>query len=68
MKCPLFFRPKADRQEALSRGFDDCLKGECAWWLADIGMCSIRELALETRYTQCHLQDIIKELTLVRPK
>lgn len=58
MKCPL--STSIDYEEEGNPKFhtDDCLREECAWWLEDISMCSIRELALETRYTQFRLQDI----------
>ena len=36
----------------------DCLDAECAWWLDDIKMCAVRDLALELRYTQQRLQDM----------
>jgi len=50
MKCPLF--PQ------------ECLKEECAWWLEDIQMCAIRDLALEFRYTQLRLADIRDNLSI----
>jgi len=58
VKCPLFAIASKEQER---RGFlthIDCIKEECAWWLEDIGMCAIRDLALELRYTQFRILDI----------
>jgi len=58
MKCPLLYGFWIARQREELPELSDCLKEECAWWLEDVNMCSIRELALELRYTQMRLQEI----------
>ena len=50
MECPLKFNSNAVDKE--------CKKDSCAWWLGDIQMCCIRELALQVRYTQFRIQDL----------
>lgn len=62
MKCPLsnFGLHPSTVGEILSPA--DCLKEDCAWWLEDIGMCAIRDLALELRYTQYRLQDMLTKM------
>ena len=58
MKCPLpqfvihFPEGKPDSRRV------DCQKEECAWWLEDVSLCAIKELALETRYLQFRVQDM----------
>ena len=62
MKCPLFHRPKLDEPGLITYETSDCLKEDCAWWIADINMCAIRDLALELRYTQFRLQDMANKM------
>ena len=45
MKCPL--------------SGEECLKEECAWWLPDVSMCAMKDIALELLHTQLRLADII---------
>jgi len=62
MKCPMltmyattFNTPEEYRDR-------DCLKKECAWWIDDLLMCSIKAIGLETRYTQQRLADLAERL------
>ena len=59
MKCPLLHHKENNPDIFPSECFEDCLKEECAWWLDDISMCSIRDLALELRHAQHRLQDLV---------
>lgn len=59
MKCPRAFAWQWELGHTPQFAYGACLKEECAWWLEDIKMCSIRDLALELRYTQLRLQDIV---------
>lgn len=61
MKCPVTVIAFAKGETVVRSGLMDCLKEECAWWLADINMCSVRDLALELRYAQMRLQDMVKK-------
>lgn len=36
----------------------DCIQAECAWWLEDLNICAIRDLAWETMHTQLRLSDL----------
>lgn len=47
MKCPLTIIAFAKGETVVRSGLMDCLKADCAWWLEDISMCAIRDLALE---------------------
>ena len=61
MKCPLI-AVAIVRELGEPLGDEaDCLKEECAWWLDNIQMCALKDLALETRHIQFRLQDMIEE-------
>ena len=62
MKCPMFDTGKVKHGSFYGEGGRECTREECAWWLEDIQMCSVRELALETRYTQFRLQDMLAKM------
>ena len=62
MKCPLIVAGYKERMLSSKDTASDCLKADCAWWLEDISMCALRDLALELRYTQQRLQDIAKAI------
>lgn len=57
MKCPQRHRFISNDQGGHDDVFLPCLKEDCAWWLEDVQMCSIKELALEVRYCQYRLQE-----------
>lgn len=62
MKCPLsnyVMERESGEDEVL---LSDCLKEECGWWLDDISMCAIRDLALELRYIQLRLAELIDKM------
>lgn len=61
MKCPLLtmYAITYDTPEKFKDR--DCLKEECAWWEQDLSLCAIKEIALELRYTQLRLADIIEK-------
>ena len=66
MKCPLrdfVWGESPAGKEAIGT---DCLQAECAWWLDDIQMCSIRDLALETGYLQQRLADLVDKMPVSR--
>jgi len=61
MKCPLLLagnnaQPSIDLTAPI-----DCLKKECAWWEQDLNLCAIKDIALELRYIQLRLADIIEK-------
>lgn len=66
MKCPILCIANPKEAGMSSPTEVDCLKEECAWWLEDISMCAIRDLALELRYTQYRLQDITGKMPVAR--
>jgi len=43
-------------------GGDLCLKEDCALWIEDINMCAIRDIAMELRWLQFHVQDIANRM------
>ena len=61
MKCPLLQRYLIEGENEALEVFDDCLKADCAWWEQDLNLCAIKEIALELRYTQLRLADIIEK-------
>lgn len=68
MKCPIPVFYRSQPSGLAEYEIRDCIKGECAWWLDDIQMCAIRDLALEARYTQLRVQEIdhrLDRLTLL---
>ena len=60
MKCPLLTDKNYGAQLERTMQSGDCIKEECAWYLMDIGMCAMRDLALELRYTQLRVADIAR--------
>ena len=62
MKCPLLCLAKPLEITHKEPTEADCLKEECAWWLEDISMCALKDLALETRYIQFRLQDMLAKM------
>jgi len=62
MKCPKTFHAESVVGNQEQWVWEDCLKEECAWWLDETQMCSIRETALELRYIQFRLQDMVTGL------
>lgn len=58
MKCPLFMSARYKIGFKDREVIEDCLKEECAWWISDIQMCSVRDIALELQTTQHRLQDM----------
>lgn len=62
MKCPRTFVLVEVFEGCWELKSSDCIKEECAWWLEDIQMCSIRDEALETRYIQLRLQDKVGKI------
>ena len=59
MKCPLFVIRDRRVQLGEETEYGDCLKEECAWWLQDVSMCAMKDIALELLHTQLRLADII---------
>jgi len=58
MKCPLLLagynaQPSIDLTAPI-----DCLKEECAWWLQDVNLCAIKDIALELRILQLRVANI----------
>lgn len=62
MKCPLFTIGRTDVQLGVESDYGECLKEECAWWEQDLNLCAIKELALELRYTQLRLADMVEKM------
>jgi hypothetical protein len=62
MKCPLLLMAGIAHEGETGWPIQECLEGECAWWLDDIRMCAIRDIALETRWLQNHLQDLASKV------
>lgn len=58
MKCPLFTAAEISHEPEFKPAANDCLKEECAWWLVDVNLCAMKELALEIRYAQFRLQEL----------
>ena len=58
MKCPLWMMGSTSAKLPDREDLGDCLKEECAWWIADIQMCSVRDIALELQHAQHRLQDM----------
>ncbi len=68
MICPLlelgaFYDKDAPREDAT-----ECLGKNCAWWLPDIQMCAIKDLALESRYIQQRLADLVEAVRVIGRK
>lgn len=61
MKCPIFEVAWLIKDTEAAYRQRDCLLEECAWWLEDVNLCALKELALEARYAQFRLQDMVKE-------
>jgi hypothetical protein len=60
MKCPLRLGVSVLRPDDKWFVTEDCLQGGCAWWEQDVDMCAVKEMALETRYTQRHLAELTR--------
>ena len=58
MKCPLLQPRKRIDQGGTTHETGDCLKADCAWWLDDVSLCAIKDIALEHRYTEQRLADV----------
>lgn len=58
MKCPLLSAASVSCDARPARGEGDCIKEECAWWLEDVRLCSIRMIAREISTTKLRLGDI----------
>jgi hypothetical protein len=58
MKCPLLIQGYMAGQPDNEIKDAECRQEECAWWLGDIQMCAMRDLALETRYVQHRLAEL----------
>lgn len=62
MKCPLkrvkYLWPSGS-EECL---FEDCLKGECAWWDDTMKQCSVRVLAQFTVGASVYLHNISENM------
>lgn len=61
MKCPMLTMYAITLKKPEEYKDRECLKDDCAWWLEDTQLCSIKELALETRYSQDRLQDLVNK-------
>ena len=69
MKCPLRLIASCSLPESEGSLDPECQEEYCAWWLDDIRICAIKDLALELRHTQFRLQDIVnKEVTECQSK
>lgn len=68
MKCPLFFigRTAVIPREGAEIG--SCLLAECAWWDAPVERCLWQNVSEKLSLIYRQLNDIAKELTLIRPK
>ncbi len=58
MKCPLRTKVEGVKEHIEEYSFGDCIKADCTWWLDDVSLCAIKDLALELRYTQLRLADM----------
>ena len=66
MKCPLMKRFFQSETGKWHTEIMDCGKEECAWWLEDVNLCAIKDLALELRYTQLRLADMNDKMSPAR--
>ena len=62
MICPLLAIATPGDMKQAHRSLIICAKEECAWWLEDISMCAIRDLALELRYIHLRLATIVDKM------
>jgi len=67
MKCPLLRTPLDIDGKIFPLVPADCLKGECAWWLQDVSLCAMKDIALELRYTQQRLADMADKMPHEKP-
>ena len=61
MKCPKTLHPESVVGNSEQWVFEDCLKEMCAWWEQDLSLCACKDIALELRYIQLRLADIIEK-------
>ena len=61
-KCPLLSGPIPGEPLGLGHVRINCMEQECAWWLEEIAMCAVKDIALELQYTQHRLADLVERM------
>ena len=59
MKCPLMAEKLIQEGIYTVPERAECIGTDCAWWISDINMCSMRAAGLELRYVQQRLGDLV---------
>lgn len=67
MKCPLLIAAAITHDEKVEDTAVECGQGECAWWDEPVGRCLWLNVSEKLSLIYLELNDIAKELTLIRP-
>ena len=57
-KCPVLSGPIPGGPLGLGHVEVKCIEKQCAWWLEDLTMCAVKDIALELQHLQHRLGDI----------
>lgn len=61
MKCPIRYEAEFDLEGDTVKVQANCLTSDCAWWIQDINMCSVRDIAIELGTLQHRVAELPKE-------
>ena len=60
--CPIVSGPIPGEPLGLGHVEIHCTQTQCAWWLEDVSMCAVKDIALELQHLQHRLADMAEKM------